>query len=449
MEAMALLSARRSMQDQDATTAPDRVASEPGRGVRATWRYTVASIVLYCLFVNAISTLLMLGDGEYGMQLFDVVILALAVASTAALIRYCWFFRSGLGGGLPERRYTLCLLVPSAALWVLGLAQPHTVWIGALPLWFACNALAVVVRRRIRWWVTGAGLVLLVVHGPLGLLLGHSLGGPFWDNGGVVSVAVWVLMTPLLFVASIWWWEIVLRLDDSRRTSGELAVAKERLRFAADLHDIQGHHLQVIALKTELAGRLLDGDPEAARVQIAEAQQLARTALEDTRALVHGYRSVSLAAEAANAGEVLGGAGIDCSVEVDAEGLAPEERTLFGLVIREATTNILRHSDATTVSLRLDRRGPEAVLTMTNDGICDSAGASTGGSGIDGLRHRFEAVGGRIEAQVKGGTFVLTAVVPKQAAVTTPDAGPVTEAAPAPGIGAALDTVSRAHGGRA
>lgn len=439
---MALSTDRRTLQEPDAGTAPDRAASEAGRGVRATWRYTVGSIVLYCVFVNGISTLLMLGSGEPGWQLLDGVVLALAVASTTALIRYCWFFRGGLGAGLPGRRYTLWLLIPSAALWVLGLAQDHTVWIGALPLWFACNALAVVVSRRRRWWVTGVGLVLLIVHGPLGLMLGHTMSGPFWDEGGMISVALWALMTPLLFVASIWWWEIVLRLDDSRRTSGELAVAKERLRFAADLHDIQGHHLQVIALKTELAGRLLDSDPESARTQINEAQALARTALEDTRALVHGYRAVSLAAEAANAAEVLRAAGIACSVDVDAVGLPPEERTLFGLVIREATTNILRHSEATTVALRLARSRGGFVLTVRNDGVAENGTSRPGGSGIDGLHRRFEAVGGGVHTERSNGEFILTATAPGRAPADDGGAGSSADSGVAP-----VPAGSRAHAG--
>ncbi|MHA7210686.1 sensor histidine kinase [Arthrobacter sp. MDT1-65] len=465
---MALFPARRST-DPDAATphhpAPAAAGpSETGRGVRATWRYTIGSIVFYIVFIGAVDTLFLLSGGDYGLQLLDVTIIVLAAVAVAALVRYCWFFRRGLGGGLPARKYTVWLLLPAAGLWFLGLLQPHTLWVAAMPLWFAANAIAVVVARRARWWVLAVALAALVLHGLLGLLLGTEVGGTAVDEGGLVSVGVWALMTPLLFVGSIWWWEIVLRLDDSRRTSGELAVARERLRFAADLHDIQGHHLQVIALKTELAGRLLDADPEAARAQIREAQQLARTALEETRALVHGYRTVSLAAEAANAAEVLRAAGIEASVEVDAGGLPPEERTLFGLVIREATTNILRHSEATCVAFRLARSGPGAVLSVTNDGVMNGAATGDGvtegvtdggggagpraeGSGIDGLRQRFEAVGGSVDAGLEDGRFVLTATatVSTAAAAGAGIAGAAAAVgdrpvdAPAPAAGARLD----------
>jgi two-component system sensor histidine kinase DesK len=424
---------------------------EAGRGVRATWRYSVSSIVVYVVFVSAVNALFMLSGGEYGLQLLDVVLIALAVVSVAALTRYCWFFRSGLGGGLPERKYTLWLLLPPAGLWFLGLVQPHTLWVAALPLWFAANALAVVVDRRTRWSMVAMAFAALVLHGMLGILLGTPAGGPAADTGGLFSLGVWALMTPLLFVGGIWWWEIVLRLDDSRRASGELAVAKERLRFAADLHDIQGHHLQVIALKTELAGRLLDVDPAAARVQIDEAQQLARTALEDTRALVHGYRAVSLAAEAANAAEVLRAAGIQASVEVDAEGLPSEERTLFGLVMREATTNILRHSEAGCVTFRLVRSGQGRVLSVTNDGV-GGPGPRTAGTGIEGLRKRFEAIGGAVDARLEGGRFVLTATTPGARDVAALAAPPeasiaITPDTAAPPVGAPA-SAARARGER-
>lgn len=418
MDAMVLFKALSRGTHQDGTTADP--ARDAVRDVRATWYYTVGSITLYCVVVNVVAVLLIfqatLADSGPTLAL---VVAGLVGISTVALVRYCWFFRPGLAAGLPEPRYTLWLLLPCAALWGIGLAQPSTLWVAALPLWLACNALAVVVGRRTRWTVLVAGVLALLLHGPLGVLLGRQPGEQLWQESMLVPLALWALLTPVMFVTSVWWWQIVVRLDESRRTSGELAVVKERLRFAADLHDIQGHHLQVIALKTELAGRLLAADPEAARAQISEAQQLARTALEETRALVHGYREISLAAEAANAAEVLGAAGIDCSVDVPAEGLPREGRTLFGLVIREATTNILRHSEARNVSLRLTRSASEDVLTVTNDGV-HGDGPRGGGSGVDGLRRRFEAVGGAVRSERVGADFLLTATVPSPSLTGTP-----------------------------
>lgn len=109
---------------------------------------------------------------------------------------------------------------------------------------------------------------------------------------------------------------------------------------------------------------------------------------------------------------MLGAAGISCSVDVDGEGLPAELRTLFGLVIREATTNILRHSEAGAVQLRLECSAARRVLVVRNDGVLGAGAGRSGGSGIDGLRRRFEAVGGRVTARGDDGSFVLTAEAP-------------------------------------
>ena len=179
MDGMAFFKAspRDRDRDHEGTTAATASVPEAGRGVRATWRYTISSIVFYGIFISAVNTLFMLSGGQYGLQFLDVVIIVLAVAAVAALTRYCWFFRSGLGGGLPERKYTLWLLLPPAALWFLGLLQPHTLWVAALPLWFAANALAVVVRPPSRRRVFAVALAALVLHGMLGILLGTPAGG--------------------------------------------------------------------------------------------------------------------------------------------------------------------------------------------------------------------------------------------------------------------------------
>src|SRR5690606_17627844 len=170
-----------------------------------------------------------------------------------------------------------------------------------------------------------------------------------------------------VFLLSAWWWDVVVRLDGARRDAGQLAVARERRRFASDLHDIQGHHLQVIALKAELAERLPDRDPVTAREHGHEERRLARTALEETRAFVRDLRQASLEEELANAQDVLRAAGAATSLRaVEVEDAAA--RTLFGLAVREAATNVLRHSEAATVTITLEHRAEETVLTVRNDG---------------------------------------------------------------------------------
>lgn len=215
-------------------------------------------------------------------------------------------------------------------------------------------------------------------------------------------------------VAARWFWEVVHRLEAARRLEGQLAVADERLRFAADLHDIQGHHLQVIALKSELATRLAEGDPAAAAAQMAEVQEHARTALADTRAVVQGYRQTPLAEELTNATRVLDAAGIDGRLDPGAldgaRSVDGSSRQLLGTVVREATTNILRHSHAHRARITLDLDAEHARLAIHNDGATTAEHPS--GTGLADLRRRLDAAGGTLQWQHDNGWFTLTAQVP-------------------------------------
>lgn len=221
---------------------------------------------------------------------------------------------------------------------------------------------------------------------------------------------------PLLLISSLWWWRVVVELDRHRVMAGELAVAQERLRFAADLHDIQGHHLQVIALKSELAERLLDLNPEAARENIRETRLIAKQALEETRSLVSGYRETSLEDELENAREVLTAAGANCELTLETLPPEPEAQQALAMTVREATTNILRHSEAThtTISMTATRGG--TTLTIRNDGL-DGTPSSvfvTPGTGLLGLHDRLEAVGGTLHTTMDTGLFEILAWVPSQ-----------------------------------
>jgi two-component system, NarL family, sensor histidine kinase DesK len=204
--------------------------------------------------------------------------------------------------------------------------------------------------------------------------------------------------------------------------AAELAVADERLRFAADLHDIQGHHLQVIALKSELAARLVRTDPARAAAEMEEVRRLAAEALDDTRAVVQGYRRTTLDDEIANATRVLAAAGIDARMNLEPaaaggpDRLATAGRHLLGLVMREATTNVLRHSGAARVTVELTEDGVQAVLVVTDDGAGAGAGLTvvgSPGSGLAGLRERVTALGGELAAgPVPDGGYRVRAAVP-------------------------------------
>lgn len=212
--------------------------------------------------------------------------------------------------------------------------------------------------------------------------------------------ATFVVVLVLLDVAQVWFWDMVVELDRSRTMAEELAVARERLRFAADLHDIQGHHLQAIMLKGELTERLIGRDDDAAKAQAAELTELARTALTDTRRVVHGYRGTTLHNEITNAVEILSAAGIDTEVHGESHTVPPPLQSLFGALVREGTTNILRHSQATRCRLTLESDGTTVHVRLVNDGVTPQD--SRPGSGIESLRERFTALGGDVYARVVG-----------------------------------------------
>jgi two-component system sensor histidine kinase DesK len=327
----------------------------------------------------------------------------------------CLLLRAGLGGGWPRFRDALIVLFPPAAVWVLTLWLPGAAATGAFPLWMAMNILLPLLDRTGRRVGLLLAAALYAVHWWLGAqFTGVNDGSPF-----LVSLMIFAAMCPLLFMLSIWWWDIMVQLDVARRDAAQLAVARERLRFASDLHDIQGHHLQVIALKAELAERLLDRDPQAARENIHEVRILARTALEETRSIVRDLRVVSLVDELANARDVLEASGARTTVRT-VDVAEPAVRTLLGLAVREAATNILRHSTATAVTITLVRRAGELVLRVENDGALGAGGTGpASGTGLDGLHRRFAASGGTVTGGHDDGRFVLEARLPA-AAVTMP-----------------------------
>ncbi|MFC9995645.1 sensor histidine kinase [Nocardia sp. NPDC127526] len=193
------------------------------------------------------------------------------------------------------------------------------------------------------------------------------------------------------------------QLDQARRRLTELAIAEERLRVGRDVHDILGHSLTVITVKTELAQRLLELDPERARTEMADVERLARESLAGVRSTVGGLREMSLAGELANARTALRAAEIDAELP-DSDDLPIRHSVVFGWVLREAVTNIVRHSGARHATVRVT----PASIEVSDDG----AGTADGirfGSGLSGLRERVRATGGTLTVSNRpgGGLQVL------------------------------------------
>ncbi|MFD5087656.1 sensor histidine kinase [Kitasatospora sp. NPDC058406] len=213
-----------------------------------------------------------------------------------------------------------------------------------------------------------------------------------------------------------WLQSVVWELDAAREAQARLAVAEERLRFSRDLHDVMGRNLTTIALKSELAVQLARrGRPEAAD-QMTEVQRIAQESQREVRDVVRGYRTADLHAEAIGARAVLRAANVACAIDLgeDADELPLPVQSVLGWVIREATTNILRHSEAAHCSIRLRREGNRAVLELENDGVPAVPIPSQGsGTGLRGLRERLAAHDGELTVPDAGaGRFRMLASVP-------------------------------------
>lgn len=236
--------------------------------------------------------------------------------------------------------------------------------------------------------------------------------------GDVVWATVITAAVIGTILLSIWSWDVAARLDAARRTAAELAIADERLRFAADLHDIQGHHLQVIALKSELAARLAAADPVAAVAHMREVNELALEAQRDVRRVVQGFRRASLRTEVTNALRVLDAAGVRGRASVapdDVEAIGDRGRRLLALVVREATTNVIRHAAARSADVTLTITGGRATLAITNDGASGEV-AEIGGLGA--LADRLGEEDGDLTWRAADGSFTVMASVPATTAQT-------------------------------
>ncbi|MFF3497022.1 sensor histidine kinase [Streptomyces sp. NPDC002795] len=274
------------------------------------------------------------------------------------------------------------------------------------PMPFACAyALTVPVRTFAR-----RAAVAVVVCVAAAAVIGTS---PVCLVVVALLMALTATLAMLTFRCSAWSLSVMWDSERSREVEARLAVAEERLRFGRDLHDVMGRNLSVVALKSELAVQLARrGRTEDAVAQMTEVQRIAQESQKEVREVVRGYREVDLTVELAGAQGVLSAAGIDCTVTGSAAGLPGETQSALGWVVREATTNVLRHGDAKACRVDLVNRVEEVVLTVENDGAGPGAGSGQG-SGLAGLRERLAAVGGELEAgMVRDRVFRVVASVP-------------------------------------
>ncbi|MEU0223434.1 histidine kinase [Streptomyces sp. NPDC006284] len=284
-------------------------------------------------------------------------------------------------------------------------------------LCFGAGVISLGVRSRLRvaavvgGFALGAGLLSIAVGTPALAALAMAC--------AVLVAGAFMAFTS---VFSVWLLNAVYALDEAKETRTRLAVAEERLRFGRDLHDVMGRNLAVIALKSELAVQLSRRGRSEAVEQMIEVQRIAQESQREVRDVVRGYREVVLEVELAGARGVLSAAGIDARVTGETAGLPAEVQSALGWVVREATTNVLRHGDAERCSVTVRLSEGRVVLTVENDGVAEGAGPvpSGGGSGLAGLRERLSAVDGTLRTGSPGkGVFRLTAEVPLPPAAAT------------------------------
>ncbi|HET9847304.1 MAG TPA: sensor histidine kinase [Candidatus Dormibacteraeota bacterium] len=313
-------------------------------------------------------------------RLADKVI-ALAMLGATGLI-WVWFWTRIVAG--PDERFKLVALVLGAVLMALFTLMTPPQY-GSFDIYVVAMVCA-----TFRWRAaTPLIVVVALASGALDVVRGTS---GLQATGDIINDA----LVGVAGIAGRLLIEANQQLSLAREQIARLAVGEERLRFARDLHDLLGHSLSVIALKSELAGRLIKRSPGLAEHEVADIEKVARDALHDVREAVSGYRQPTLAAELAGAREALTAAGIDCRIQQDHATLPPAVESVFAWAVREGTTNAMKHSKATRCVIRVVQGDRSATVEVIDNG---TGGAPKPGSGLRGLEERVRERGGTLTAE--------------------------------------------------
>jgi two-component system, NarL family, sensor histidine kinase DesK len=309
-----------------------------------------------------------------------------AVIALAAL--QAWHFRGRARCSLWMRLGVLAaeILVTYLPLVALGVAWPG---MGG----FLVASVLIEVPGRAAWALLTA--VLMSLFGVVMLL---GLGARNTYNITVASLAVGLTIFGVCRLTFM-----IRRLDDMRTEVAQLAVIRERLRFARDLHDLLGYSLAAITLRAELARRLIkSGDSARASDELRDVIDVARQAVAEVRHVADGYRNISLAQEAAAAAALLASTKVSAHVHLNCGVLPDKIDRVLAMVLRELITNILRHSKARNCWIRTEQVGGHITLSVANDGAPRTAATHRDGGGLENLAWRLEAVGGTLRATVRG-----------------------------------------------
>ncbi|MEU5664620.1 sensor histidine kinase [Streptomyces longwoodensis] len=284
-------------------------------------------------------------------------------------------------------------------------------WLNFFPL--LGLAVGTVARGR---WLGRAGVALALLGGAAAVVRED------WKDA--IGVAYGTLLSTLVTAAILSLSQAVRELRAAREELARRAVEEERLRFSRDLHDLLGHTLSVVVVKAEAARRLAPRDLDAALAQVTDIEAVGRQALTEIREAVTGYREGSLPAELDRARSALRAADVEPVLSQSGPPLAPQTAALLGWVVREAVTNVVRHSGARRCEIAVAGDGDRVRLTVTDDGRGGGGCADGGGpcgTGLTGLRERLAAAGGSLTAGPGAhGGFTVTAELPADGPPTVP-----------------------------
>jgi two-component system sensor histidine kinase DesK len=330
------------------------------------------------------------------------IVVLLAIAIGALQLRHSFAAARGvLPKGWPMTLLALGFLVYVPLIWFQ--------WDWGSMQWFFIASVAMLLHGRV--------MKVLIITPLLGTFLACVISS--WVEGAPTSLYFYVLVywgvSLLGGAACLYGTSQLVRAVDSlfatRADLAEMTVGSERLRVSRDLHDLLGQSLSAVSLKGDLAIALLQSDPPAAEAEIRSLTEVAREALRDIRHVVHGEHPVTLQYETQGAAALLGAASIDTHIDVELQDLAPEVDELFGWATREGVTNMLRHSQAATCSIRATRQEGAALLEIVNDG---ARSTNSTGTGITGLTERAQLLSGRVKAgRLEDGRYRLSVEVPE------------------------------------
>lgn len=376
-----------ALTQEDANRGFPEIAKQPEsrrqKVVKAVW------ISIWLFYLSAPVTDLVSGGHSRGVRLLGALGLAAFVAWYLVLV-----FRTVRR--MAVRRVLVSLAVLSAQAAVLSLTLGRE-WL-VLFVYVSISSGAALPLEISRWTVPGTTGLLAV--------MAYAVPG---GDAYLASLLIPALMGGFAMVGVAALLRTTIELREARATVAQLAANEERLRMARDLHDLLGHSLSLITLKSELAGRMLPGQPEAAARQVADIERVSRQALADVREAVSGYRRPTLPGELAGARTALAAAGVVAHLPAEPAAGLPEElseeaESALAWSLREAVTNVVRHSGARRCTVTLTDRqtlaGRFVELAVEDDGRGASGGPA--GNGLTGLAERLEAVGGTLRAGPAG-----------------------------------------------